>query len=245
MSAQKTRSLLPHLQGYIVTGALLLTPILVTWLVFDFLFTQLAVMGRPWVPVIFRTAYSISPELAQWLFAPVVEYILAVLLSLTLLYVAGWATTRVVGKRILTWVDARLDSIPLVKTIYGSTKMLLEAFQKKPQGVQRVVLINFPSSKMKTVGFVTRILADERTGERLAVVYVPTAPNPTSGYMEIVPLDEMVATDWTMDEAMRFIITGGTSAPDSIPFRNVKHHFWQRARPSASIGAAEAQKSEA
>lgn len=245
MTTRRTRFALPHAQRYIVTGALLVTPLVVTWIVFDFLFSQLAIMGRPWVPVIFRTAYSISPELAEWLFSPWVDYILAVFLSLGLLYLAGWATTHVLGKRIVIWVDARLDRIPLVRTIYGSTKMLLEAFQKKPEGVQRVVLINFPSPKMKTVGFVTRVLADENTGEKLAVVYVPTSPNPTSGYMEIVPVDEMIATDWTIDQAMRFIITGGASAPDTIPYANIKHHFWQRARPSVSIKTAESEKSEA
>jgi len=73
---------------------------------------------------------------------------------------------------------------------------------------------------MKTVGFVTRVLNDQHTGRQLAAVYVPTTPNPTSGYLEIVPLESLVATDWSMDEAMAFIISGGAVAPDHIRYEN-------------------------
>jgi uncharacterized membrane protein len=68
------------------------------------------------------------------------------------------------------------------------------------------------------VGFVTRLLKDHRTGRELAAVYVPTTPNPTSGYLEIVPLDKVVSTDWSVDEAMTFIISGGAVAPDKVHY---------------------------
>jgi uncharacterized membrane protein len=90
--------------------------------------------------------------------------------------------------------------------------------QTKPDGTQRVVLINFPHENMKSVGFVTRTLKDEHTGEELAAVYVPTTPNPTSGYLEIVPVSQLIPTDWTPDQAMSFIISGGAVSPDTIPF---------------------------
>jgi uncharacterized membrane protein len=79
-----------------------------------------------------------------------------------------------------------------------------------------VVLIAFPSPDLKTVGFVTHMFKDSNTGEELAAVYVPTTPNPTSGYMEIVPINKLISTDWSMDEAMTFIISGGAVAPDHI-----------------------------
>ena len=81
-----------------------------------------------------------------------------------------------------------------------------------------MVLIDFPSPEMKTVGFVTRTLVDDDTGRELAAVYVPTTPNPTSGYLEIVPLDKVTSTNWTMDEAMTFIISGGAVAPKSMNY---------------------------
>jgi uncharacterized membrane protein len=81
-----------------------------------------------------------------------------------------------------------------------------------------VVLIEFPSKDMKTVGFVTRILTDDNTGRQLAAVYVPTTPNPTSGYLEIVPVENLISTNWTIDEAMTFIVSGGAIAPHNINY---------------------------
>jgi uncharacterized membrane protein len=80
------------------------------------------------------------------------------------------------------------------------------------------VLISFPTPEMKTVGFITKVMRDTDTGRELAAVYVPTSPNPTSGYIEIVPLEDVVQTDWTMEEAMSFVMTGGANAPDSVRY---------------------------
>jgi uncharacterized membrane protein len=71
---------------------------------------------------------------------------------------------------------------------------------------------------MKCVGFVTRIIREQGTGRELAAVYVPTTPNPTSGYLEVVPVDRLTPTDWTVDEAMSFIISGGAVSPETMPF---------------------------
>ena len=108
--------------------------------------------------------------------------------------------------------------IPIVQTIYGATKKLIDTFRNSPDGAQRVVLIDFPSPEMKTVGFVTRVMLDKDTGRKLAAVYVPTTPNPTSGYLEIVPAENLTATDWTMDDAMTFIVSGGAVAPESMNY---------------------------
>jgi len=72
---------------------------------------------------------------------------------------------------------------------------------------------------MKTVGFVTTTFQDSETGQELAAVYVPTTPNPTSGYLEIVPVGDLVSTQWNFEEAMTFIISGGAVAPDTISYQ--------------------------
>ncbi|MEW6552634.1 MAG: DUF502 domain-containing protein, partial [Campylobacterota bacterium] len=77
--------------------------------------------------------------------------------------------------------------------------------------------------EMKAVGLITKVMRDAGSGEELAVVYVPTSPNPTSGYIEILPLADVVMTDWTMEEAMSFVMTGGTNAPDTVRFGNPPH----------------------
>jgi uncharacterized membrane protein len=68
------------------------------------------------------------------------------------------------------------------------------------------------------VGFVTRVLADSQSGRQLAAVYVPTAPNPTSGYMELVPLEDLISTYWTVEEGMRFVLSAGTAGPDRVAY---------------------------
>ena len=131
----------------------------------------------------------------------------------------GWLAHRVIGRRVLDAFDRLLTRIPVVQTIYGGTKKLMAVLQNKPTGLQRVVLVDFPRRGMKVVGFVTRILIEEGTGREMAAVYIPTTPNPTGGYLELVPVNELTPTDWTMDQAMAFIISGGAVAPDTLPSR--------------------------
>jgi uncharacterized membrane protein len=192
----------------------------VTWLVFDFIFTQLSKLGTPWVIALSRGLRRNHPAVADFILLPQFQSVLGVVFTLVVLYVLGWIASLVIGQRIIGWLERLVQSIPLVAAIYGGTKRFLSAVKEKPAGVQRVVLISFPNPDMKAVGFVTRVIRDEATGEELAAVYVPTSPNPTSGYIEIVPISKVVSTDWTMDEAMSFVMTGGATSPANIRYRN-------------------------
>ncbi len=108
-----------------------------------------------------------------------------------------------------------------MQAIYGSVRQLVGVLQQEPGKAQRVVLINFPSPEMKTVGLVTRTPTDDVTSREFAAVYVPTTPNPTSGYLEIVPLDRITPINWTVDEAMTFVISAGAVAPETMPYDRV------------------------
>ncbi len=211
-------SIISSARKYILAGVLIIMPIWVTWLIFAFLLELLTNLGAPLVNWFSTRIRPYAPSLSEWLVNPWFQSVVAVILILAALYVLGWLATKIIGRRLIALFDALMDRIPLVHTIYGSVKTFIAALQQKPDGVQRVVLIDFPSPEMKTVGFVTRTLVDDDTGKELAVVYVPTTPNPTSGYLEIVPLDKVTSTNWTMDEAMTFIISGGAVAPESMNF---------------------------
>lgn len=215
-----TQERLKHTRRYLIVGVLTAAPLWVTWLVFDFIFSQLSRMGVPWVVALSRAIRRGSPAVADFLLEPWFQSFLGLVITLGVIYFLGWMATQVLGQRIIAWLERVVHNIPLAAAIYGGTKRFLAAVKEKPSGVQRVVLINFPSPEMKAIGFVTRVIRDEETGEELAAVYVPTSPNPTSGYIEIVPLSKVISTDWTMDEAMSFVITGGTTSPDRIRFRN-------------------------
>ena len=123
-----------------------------------------------------------------------------------------------VAQRLLRWFEALIARVPLANVIYTSARKLLDMLETKPGSTQRVVLIDFPHRDMKSVGLVTRVIREEGSGRELAAVYVPTTPNPTSGYLEIVPVELLTPTDWTVDQAMSFIISGGAVAPDAMPF---------------------------
>lgn len=203
---------------YLITGILTVIPIWITWMVFNFLFTQLSRIGMPLV----QNVAKLSPTLAQWLPDPNSGswFLSAIGVTVTLLalYLLGWIATLFIGKRLICLFDSIIERVPFVQLVYGATKKLLSVLQQQPDGARRVVLINFPSSEMKAVGFVTQVFTDDDTGQRLAAVYVPTTPNPTSGYLEIVPLERIVSTNWSMDEAMAFIISGGTVAPKNLNY---------------------------
>ena len=166
---------------------------------------------------------TLSDTLAAWLLDSDVQYALAALFTLALLYLIGLLASFVVGKKLIATVEYWVSRLPLVQTIYGATKRFLQTVSQPPIKGQRVVLISFPSPEMKALGLITKVMRDADSGQELAVVYVPTSPNPTSGYIEILPLADVVMTDWTMEQAMSFVMTGGTNAPESVRFNNPPH----------------------
>jgi uncharacterized membrane protein len=167
------------------------------------------------------------PSVANWLQEPVTQSIAAFLIVLLFLYGLGWVATKVFGRRIILFAESLIGRIPFVETIYRSIKRLLTIIDQSGAKGQQVVLLDFPSSDMKAVGLVTKIITDADSGEELAAVYVPTSPNPTSGYVELVRVKDLVFTDWTVDQAMAFIVTSGTTSPD-----NVRYH--RRGLPKAA-----------
>jgi uncharacterized membrane protein len=212
-----------HFWRHLLIGFFTVAPLWVTWLVFDFVFGLLARTGAPFLRTTARALRPLSDTLADWLTSPTLHYVLAALFSIAGLYAVGLLTSIVMGRRLIAWMERLLTHLPLVQTIYGATKRFLQTLRQPPVTGQRVVLISFPTPGMKAVGFVTKVMRDADSGRELAAVYVPTSPNPTSGYIEIVPLEDMVQTDWSMEEAMTFVMTGGTIAPDSVRFQASPH----------------------
>jgi uncharacterized membrane protein len=207
-----------RLQRLFLTGLLTLLPIRLTWVVVTFVFVQLSDRSRPVVDPALDSVAALDPRTLAWLEDPWVGTAIALVATVVVILLSGWLARRVFGQRMLRFFESLVARVPLASTIYGSARKLLDILQTQPDGTQRVVLIDFPHDQMKSVGFVTRVIRDEATGRELAAVYVPTTPNPTSGYLEIVPVEKITPTDWTVDQAMSFIISGGAVSPDTIPF---------------------------
>ncbi|MDH5480620.1 MAG: DUF502 domain-containing protein [Nitrosomonas sp.] len=212
-----------HIGRYVLIGTLTVAPLGVTWMVFDFLLRMLARTGEPLLRGVARAVRPYSDTMASWLLDSSFQQAVAALLTIMSLYGVGLLASVFIGKKVIEVYEDVLARLPLVQTIYGATKRLLNALSQPPVTGQRVVLISFPSSEMKAIGFITKVLRDRDTGKDLAAVYVPTSPNPTSGYIEIVPMDDVVLTDWTTEEAMTFVVTGGTNAPEDLRFSNLKN----------------------
>jgi uncharacterized membrane protein len=205
-----------HVKRYLITGLLTFVPLWLTWLVFKFIFTFLSHVGAPVVAGLFSGLSAAFPGAAAWLSQEWLQSIIAFIGTVLSLYLVGFASDRVFGQRLLEAFEAMIGRIPLVQTIYGGSKKLMTMLSTKPAGTQRVVLIDFPSPELKSIGFVTRVFIDN-AGRELAAVYVPTTPNPTGGYLEIVPMEKIIATDWSMDQAMAFILSGGAVGPEALP----------------------------
>jgi len=203
---------LRSLQHYILAGIITIGPLAITFLIFKFLLDELAQAGLP----VIQLLAAIFPEI--WLRHPVVQPILAVVLTLLMLYVVGRVTSLVIGQQAFSLFEAVLERLPFVAKIYTSVRQLLDSMMAKKESSQRVVLIDFPIAGQKSIGFLTRTLTDETTGELLAAVLLPNAINPTSAFLQILPINKITDTDLTMEQAMSMIMTGGAVGPESIRF---------------------------
>jgi uncharacterized membrane protein len=203
---------LRSLQRNILAGIITIGPLFVTYLIFSFLLSTLAKAGLP----VIKLFAAIFPE--GWLSQPMLQSLLAIVLTLAMLYVVGRVTSLVVGRQALELFEATLDRLPVVAKIYSSVRQLIDSMMAKKESSQRVVLVDFPIPGQKSIGFLTRTLTDETTGELLAAVLLPNAINPTSAFLQILPMTRVTETDLSMEQAMSMIMTGGAVGPETIRF---------------------------
>lgn len=204
--------MLRHVQRFMLAGLITIGPLFVTWLVFSWVFTRLASAGLPLV----RFFGNVLP--ASWNDQPWLESILAVCFTLVVLYAVGRITSLVVGRQAFNLFEAALERLPVVAKVYTSVRQLVDTMMAKKDSGQRVVLVDFPIAGQKSVGFLTRTMTDSTTGQELAAVLLPNAINPTSAFLQVLPLDRVTETDLTMEQAMSMLMTGGAVGPESIRF---------------------------
>jgi uncharacterized membrane protein len=150
---------LRSLQRNILAGIITIGPLFVTYLIFSFLLSTLAKAGLP----VIKLFAVIFPE--EWLSQPWLQSIMAIVLTLVMLYVVGRVTSLVVGRQALVLFETALDRLPVVAKIYSSVRQLIDSMMAKKESSQRVVLVDFPIPGQKSIGFLTRTLTDETTGE--------------------------------------------------------------------------------
>jgi uncharacterized membrane protein len=140
---------------------------------------------------------------------------LGILALIALVFAAGLFATNFMGRRIVKWWEEWLNRVPLVRGIYSTLKSMMDILSFSEQAsYNRVVMIQFPKNGNYCIAFVTGMMQD-LVQEPLIHVYVPTSPNPTSGYFLLVPEHEVTSVDMSVEEAMKLIVSGGLCSPST------------------------------
>lgn len=192
-----------HLRTRMAQGLLALVPLIVTFLVLRFL---LQVTSGILLPLI-------DPLVDHW--PPFGRALLSLGVLLGLLYLLGLVASQVVGRRVLDLGEAIVLRVPFVKVIYSASKQVVAAFQGPgARSFKSVVFIEFPRPGMRAVGFLTGRLAAGDGGRGWVTVFVPTTPNPTTGFLQVVPESDVVRTDFTIEEGVKMVMSLGALVPD-------------------------------
>ena len=141
-----------------------------------------------------------------------------ILISLLLITLVGGLSLSFFGRRILKLIDDLFKRIPFLRTVYSAIVQMTETFSKKDDNKKSVVLIEYPRKGVWAVGFATKENKTEmskKTNQKLINVFIPTTPNPTSGFLLMFPLEEVIYLNMTFEEASKFIVSAGTSSGKS------------------------------
>ncbi len=141
---------------------------------------------------------------------------LEILISIFVITIIGWISLSFIGKRLLILLNAILNKIPILRTIYSAIGQMTKSFTSSDKSKKNVVLVEYPRKGTWAVGFATKDNVGEissKTKRNLVNVFVPTTPNPTSGFLLMFPKDEVIYLDLTFEEASKFIVSAGTSDP--------------------------------
>ena len=198
---KKKKSFTLVLRNYFITGVVVLIPIGFTL----YLSKVLIGLSSKIIP------QNINPNNYLPFAIPGLEIILSILL----ITIVGGLSLSFLGKRILKLIDDLFKRIPFLRTIYSAILQMTETFSNKDNDKKSVVLIEYPRKGVWAVGFATKENTGEmsqKTNKKLINVFVPTTPNPTSGFLIMFPVDEVIYLNMTFEEASKFIVSAGTSS---------------------------------
>ena len=196
----KKKSLALILRNYFITGVVVLIPIGFTLYLSKFLIG----LSSKILP------QNINPNSYLPIAIPGIEIIITIIF----ITIVGGLSLSFIGKRILKLIDDLFKRIPFLRTVYSAILQMTETFSKKDNDKKSVVLIEYPRKGVWAVGFATKENTGEmaqKTNRKLINVFVPTTPNPTSGFLLMFPIDEVIYLNMSFEEASKFIVSAGTS----------------------------------
>ena len=200
MTNKKKKSLTLILRNYFITGVVVLIPIGFTLYLTKF--------------IIGISSKIIPQNLNPNSYLPYAIPGIEILISIIFITIVGGLSLSFLGKRILKLIDDLFKRIPFLRTIYSAILQMTESFSNKNNDKKSVVLVEYPRKGVWAVGFATKENKGEmanKTNKKLINVFVPTTPNPTSGFLLMFPVDEVIYLNMSFEEASKFIVSAGTS----------------------------------
>ena len=197
---EKKRSIFARIRNYFIAGIVVLIPIGITIYVTIFLVSI--------------SSKILPKEINPNHYLPYNIPGLEILISIILITLIGGLSLSFIGKKMLDLFNNVLKRIPILRTIYSALGQMTETFTKSDKGKKNVVLLEYPRKGSWAVGFATKDNSGEinnKTKKNLVNVFVPTTPNPTSGFLLMIPKDELIYLDMSFEEASKFIVSAGTS----------------------------------
>ena len=200
----KKKSLALILRNYFITGVVVLIPIGFTLYLSKFLIS----LSSKILPE------NINPNSYLPIAIPGMEIIITIIF----ITIVGGLSLSFIGKRILKLIDDLFKRIPFLRTVYSAILQMTETFSKKDDDKKSVVLVEYPRKGVWAVGFATKenkgVMA-QKTNKKLINIFIPTTPNPTSGFLLMFPIDEVIYLNMSFEEASKFIVSAGTSTSKS------------------------------
>ena len=192
-----------NLKHYILTGLFSILPVAATYWIVVRLFQFFSKPGSTIVEIIFSDKVPIYiPELAGFI------------LTILFIYCIGILVSNVLGNRVYLWLEGLVSRIPFVNAVYRTIKQIITTLSgPERQAFKKVVFIEYPRKGIWTLTMVTGESKNKK-GEKFYHIFVPTTPNPTSGYMLYIPQRDTQATDMSIEEGLKIIISGGMLAPN-------------------------------
>ena len=197
---KKKNSFLSMIRNYFFTGVIVLIPIAFTLYLTTF--------------IIKISANIVPKEINPNNYLPFSIPGLEIVISLVIITLIGGLSLSFIGKRILTFINELFKKIPILRTIYSAIGQMTESFTKNQKDQSSVVLLEYPRKGVWAVGFATnenKGVISAKVKEDLVNVFLPTTPNPTSGFLLMVPKKELIYLDVTFEQASKFIVSAGTS----------------------------------
>jgi uncharacterized membrane protein len=208
------------LRNHFLAGVLILMPFGITLLVMRWGFTWMAGFLKPWLLKLL--AHVISDPALQTnppAYVSITTSIVSIMILLMFVYLAGVFAQKYFGKKLIFLGEWLLMKIPVLSTIYGATKQVMGAMSLPgKEAFMSVVLVEFPQPGMKALGFLTGYIEDA-AGRKYCKVFIPTTPNPTTGFFEIIPVEDVLHTTFSVEEAFKMIMSGGIVAPEKLNFK--------------------------